>query len=468
MTRSGRQPRPSWPSTVAGLFSGIFAFFVVPGQDVRAVLYEPRLWLLAAFVVCWAVAAFVSDRETSLRDLPRKFATLPIYERLLLAYMGAMVLASLLSPVPGFAFLGDSITLTGSLFQFLLFGIFFVFRRISNPESVLRALAACTLALALINVAESLGARPALVFFPETYSDAYPRAGIGRESVIVGLYVLLAGMASASVLQPRISRGLAYAWLLAAFVGVALNPGKAGWLAILAVLVLVLVAAVVTRRQRVLLNLVACVAAAALVSLSVSGLAARIGVSGPGLEERVATSTTLETRLLLWKASWRMLLERPLLGWGDDNFKLEVFDHLSSQEAARLCRLEYGVLPEHETRAFGNVCMMQDEDGNLIGLTGIDYIWPHNILAQIAVSHGVVGLGLFVAFLVSLAVAVAHGGQGRWVWLVGPAGFLVYLMGFFYIVPIAPYFWLCLGIASNPAISSRPQHGSPLARPACA
>ena len=40
-------------------------------------------------------------------------------------------------------------------------------------------------------------------------------------------------------------------------------------------------------------------------------------------------STTAQTRLITWKSSWQGFLERPMFGWGSENF-YQVFPELES------------------------------------------------------------------------------------------------------------------------------------------
>lgn len=85
-------------------------------------------------------------------------------------------------------------------------------------------------------------------------------------------------------------------------------------------------------------------------------------------------------RIYLWRAGWDMLKERPVLGWGPGTYK----------EASPPYRQPYAQFVQHEglPRGFQTDCH------------------AHNLYLQTALDTGLVGLGLFLAFMGSALWAV--------------------------------------------------------------
>ncbi len=83
-------------------------------------------------------------------------------------------------------------------------------------------------------------------------------------------------------------------------------------------------------------------------------------------------------RVMVWKVGWRMIKERPLLGWGFGSFNVLYLDHLADFFNSPENMKEYAHLAEQ----------------------GIDYV--HNDYLQTWIELGVVGLALFAWFVISL------------------------------------------------------------------
>lgn len=429
-------------------FVPTFLLFVLPGSDFTEVLYVPRLVVLYGYLGIWTTTQVFRCRELRLRQILQRLWRRPWFERSLIAYTLVVVGSALLSPLPGDAYFGDPISMTGAFFQVALILVYFSYRQIVIVNNITTSLYVSSLCILALLIAETLGLRLHELLLPDNYTGAYPSAGIARSSVLGGLCSLFVGLAMREVyIDPKSS--LAWPWLVSALISVGITAGYAAVVSVYvcaAVLILVLLV-----RHRVW--------AAVLVGLTVvttvnvvPTATHRLSDVLPWLEPRLSgvgygDTTTLKTRFILWKAAVRMAVDRPIVGWGDDNFKLEVFNYLDETESETLCRLELGVPDDQSIRTFGNLCAMSDKEGRFLGIMPVTYLSPHSILFTVLVSHGLLGLGLiglfFAGFFGSLMkVAVPLGIAAT----LPVTAFGIFLLGFFYIVPTAPIFWVVIGI----------------------
>jgi O-antigen ligase len=120
----------------------------------------------------------------------------------------------------------------------------------------------------------------------------------------------------------------------------------------------------------------ACIFAAQLSSRARRGLLAGfvgVAVAGficlslvPGLHARLMQSQNQATRWFMWQGAARMILDRPIFGWGSGMFLPHFADYKPT------AAMEYGLL--------GNIT-----------------IYPHNELLLVAVEGGLIALGLYLA-----------------------------------------------------------------------
>ncbi len=78
----------------------------------------------------------------------------------------------------------------------------------------------------------------------------------------------------------------------------------------------------------------------------VLGIVGGIGwtqIRGVGGQKELASSTSMESRLLFWKAALGGIRERPVFGWGGGNFDYYWPLFLSPSEQEQILRLELGV-----------------------------------------------------------------------------------------------------------------------------
>lgn len=93
-----------------------------------------------------------------------------------------------------------------------------------------------------------------------------------------------------------------------------------------------------------------------------------------GLSERIHDEGSVDFRFALYEASWELFAERPLLGWGMNQAPTRIRERL-------------------------------------VGREGVEASTPHNTYVELALEHGLVGLGLWV-FVIARLLAIGRGLRG--------------------------------------------------------
>lgn len=209
--------------------------------------------------------------------------------------------------------------------------------------------------LIFIAVASGVGAT-ALVFpryiLDENLGIHADRArGPFLQAVANGVSLNLLGLLAVNAMRRGRLRG-AFAWLLmAAFpVAIVATKTRAVWLSFTASAIAVLF---LYRRARRLIA-VAAIAAALAVSM----------FSNDSLRERVQDESPVEYRMAVYEAGWHMFTEKPVLGWPAGLIQSELFQRVSGFK--------------------------------------VDAFYFHDTYLEIAVQHGLLGLGLYVWIIVDL------------------------------------------------------------------
>ncbi|TDE86980.1 O-antigen ligase family protein [Deinococcus sp. S9] len=171
------------------------------------------------------------------------------------------------------------------------------------------------------------------------------------------------------------------------------------------------------------------------------------------------STQTLQTRLYLWQAAWRAAQARPLLGWGDETFSSEVYNHLSPQEISALLVLELGLdKGYHAEPAWPGFYLINPikKDRQFVHVI---YVHPHNVWMDELYAHGFVGafLGLLTG-IVYLRKVWQQESSALLPLLVAVLPYLVFLTAWFYVVTVTPLFFLLLGTALADVTRSRPEH----------
>ena len=122
----------------------------------------------------------------------------------------------------------------------------------------------------------------------------------------------------------------------------------------------------------------------------------------------------------IWKCTWKIIGEHPIFGGGPGSF-VSLFEPYN---------------PGYEALLGGEAT--------------VDF--PHNDFLSVAACTGLVGLALYLAFLITLAVRcirAAYRCPVLLIFLGGMAGYLVYSFFVFSIAVVSPLFWVLAGLADK-------------------
>ena len=213
----------------------------------------------------------------------------------------------------------------------------------------------------------------ALLFLFDLKSFIFPRfildEGIGihadrargpfLQAVANGVSLNLLGLFALDMFRRRrLSRVLSVVLLVSAPLALLATKTRAVWISA----ALSVIAVAVFSRNRRLRNAAVAVCALAAFAGGITGLYQRRSGS---LGDRLADRSPVEFRLGMYRAGWEMIVEKPLLGWGGDQ-------------------------------------AIQAELGRQVTTFHPEYYVFHNTYLDLAVAHGLLGLGLYVWLFVSL------------------------------------------------------------------
>ena len=387
-----------WPA-YAFLFPLVFlpASATDPNADFRVRVYLTLVALAGGLLLEWS--AHPEARLANIFAIPKAVKNNPV-PALALAYGTWTLVASLFSETP-------ALSLTGSLFQqldsaLLTFGFTVIFALIyaqakRDSSLVPRLSWAVVFAAGLLVVlalAEIFLARP-LVHVGAT-PDTLPLATFPGAGHLAGFFVLAAGIALAYG-YGRYLYALLMVGALALSIG--LTPNRT------AIAALVVGSFVGFRvPKRLLLGFVV------VVGCYFAGSFLRLPnpeTNTVSEKYRINDSTTLSTRLILWKAALKGTTVQPLTGWGGGQFHNHFDELVSRDDLERFLQLELGYrrlvdVVDLSSGEHGYLVETREGEETYYRFLGIKV---HNQFLDVAVLYGLVGLALYLALL---ALVVPH------------------------------------------------------------
>lgn len=332
------------------------------------------------------------------------------------AFGAALVVAALASPAPRIGLIGVGGSSQSAVFFVVLACVWAAGRFASEQarslaQPVLLACLGLHLLVGVLQVGYGIDSGPLATFSGRG-------SGLAANPVYFGALMTFGVVVSAW----RLFSARSMAWMLVLALssfGVSLSGSRVAF----ASCVVVLVALGIMRRPvawpRVVLGVIVGVASSEVFSRIVG---ARTSL------ERVATGGD-DGRLSVWSFGVRAFLDRPLLGWGPDRFRIAIQDHVSDS------------------------FVIQNDAIGRVGWTD-----PHNLVLGIAVGSGVLGLSA----LVVLAAVLARTTSGP---LAAAAAAVVvtWLLQPLFIIT-APIVALLLGMASNDHVPDIGERGRVLRR----
>lgn len=443
------------------LFIPLFCFALWPAASTvpQASLYPLRFWLLLGLVFFGTLGAVaLQGRGMTVTEYVRRHPPrLSLLGGLALLYAFWVSLSAAASPLPWIAWLGQPYSQFGALMLLLCLGGAALYARHAPVELVIRACALSTLAMFVLATAEAVGWRP-LAHLISSPRMTYPAVTVGLRQHLGGWFAIMA-LAPAFFFRQRPRTLWFWLWLLSGLLGVALATNSAATLGVGMGLALWLLVGLLRKSWH--LPLLATVFfAVSMLGLPplVTALNQALHLPAPQFKDYRSTQT-LQTRLYLWQAAWRAAQARPLLGWGDETFSSEVYNHLSSQEISALLvselGLDKGYYAEPAWPGFYLVNSLKKERQ----FVNVIYVHPHNIWVDELYAHGFVGafLGLLTG-IVYLRKIWRREPSALLPLLVAVLPYLVFLTAWFYVVTVTPLFFLLLGTALADVTPSRPEH----------
>ena len=181
------------------------------------------------------------------------------------------------------------------------------------------------------------------------------------QAVANGVSLNVLGLMALNAFRRKRLRGVPAFVLIAALpLAILATMTRAVWFSFSASLVLVPIVSGSARLRRCCLTLVAIGIGSAILSFFTGNISST-------LTDRAEESGPVEIRMAIYRASWEMIREKPLLGWGQNQMPMEVTRRM----------------PDYH----------------------LDAYWAHNTYLEILVEEGLIGLALYVWMMVSLLLS---------------------------------------------------------------
>ncbi len=319
---------------LAGTLMALFTPLVVLGGILNPFNSPKALLFMAAVQFIFYIWLFLAFHRPQYR--PELNPVL----LLLAAYTAALTLSTIFGADPVASFWSEHGRLTGLLFQLHLFAFFLVLSSVFKSEGEWRFLIGTAVAIAVLvslwGLADNFGL--------EWVIRVYDSAGIVSEQArtlsggastfgntsFLGTYLLFNAffalfLFAGSAWQGRIPWALAFLLIAA---GLLLNPGgramKGAFIAGLIIAGLLYLA--FCHRRRPVMVAARVFLGAALISGLFFGLTAFW--EGSFAQRQVFSLQGMPGRMINWQSAWQGFLERPLLGWGPENFEIALQRHI--------------------------------------------------------------------------------------------------------------------------------------------
>lgn len=405
-----------------------YPLLVWPLTPSREASYGLKLILAVGALLVGALACLWQYRHLTLGQILLRGSSYMLQQPgLLLAitYAGWTLFASAWSPFPALSLTGSPDDYTDGALAEVVFAALFCLAYLSARKYPRPTLSGVTTGLLLAGGLLTLGALVETftargIYYPVAPTDL-PMVTFPGKGHLAGFLTFVSPLAwSNPFVALLLGLGLGLTYTRAAFLGAFL-----AWLWAFRL--------PLSRRGLILAGAALC--GGLLLGL---GLASQKGTRGG---KEFGSSTSLESRLLLWKAAIGGIRERPLTGFGGGVFHLYSPKFLSEEDLGRLVRLESGYrLLERK----GSALLVEDEKGRriLLRLSGLK---AHNELLDKAVAWGIPGAAMFLALVLGGVVRGLSGSPHTLRMVLALVAYALFL-GLWYLPPEAGgAFWATLG-----------------------
>lgn len=415
-----------------------------PSDDPRFAFSQGRVWLV--ILSLGAMLLLHVTRPNKIKGALRLlFSRARPFNAALLAWWGAVLVSDVLAPDALLAFKGSAWGQMGGGQLGLCVLLFYAGQLARLEGRHWRALSIGLGVMVALALLEAVGFRP-LTWLPT--ADPYPTTTIGQRGHLAGLFAAAAGIAAYR---------RAYPTLLLAGLGIALCNNTSALIAFIAVAALALILDK-GKDWRPLLGAAVITALAFIGTPDFTKATCRaLGNTANCIETKklgVSDAPSLGVRVQFWRASWGMFKERPVLGWGDEQYEARWLTYLPVQEQRPLIESITSVPKDAKLMGtFPDYFYVSPSKG--MGFISVSNIHPHNVFVEELQNHGLVGFSL-AALTVLLLLRVDRRLS------LALAGYGVYLAAWFFLFAVLPIFALLMGTL----VSARLHDSSPEVLPA--
>ena len=313
------------------VFPLIYGILLWPFENAALIFTTPRLILVFFFIIVMPIIKVRNNKTTHLKDLPGNFAKQPKYVWALLLFTLSIIPSVLLSPDVGHALFGSIDFQTGGLFIFTISIIFLIYS--TGPMVPNYGLILLGIILNVVVILEYIGFRP-LSFVTSAYhplSTSFPAATIGHRGQLAGLLVLFPLLALAWF-RKKYTDWKFYSLFTLSIAGLGCTTNSSALIGLVAALSVFCFIKFKDLGLKIIPIII-------LVMISynsyqyfkpLNSYFYELGwVSAKSDAKSIEDTTTLSTRLILWKAAIRMFEVRPVFGWGPQLFNQYWFSYFT-------------------------------------------------------------------------------------------------------------------------------------------
>lgn len=435
------------------IFIPAYTFIVVPRLNRSIVdnLYDIRLYLLIALSLVGLLVYFsqISQGRSLFSSLLHEVKKSDWLSRCVFLYLLSINVSALLSPLSGYAFLGHPGSQFGTIMLILSYSAALVYYRFSERVLVLKTIMFTTIAMGILAVIEAIGFRPFVQWLHSPLAQ-YPLTTVGLRQHLAGWFSIVA-LLPIFFYRERAKDTLFWVAMVLGLLGIALTTSSAASIGVGVGLLIYMLWGIMSKYWKIPVLLLSLflifVSYAPNTSKSIAHF---FRLNPPGFKD-YNSDVTLKTRLYLWKSAFNLTLKRPIFGWGDETFPYYAFDGLTYAEGEDLIRKEKGFNSHYVIKHRGSsyIAYRDDFPPNTPGRDGqygtLLYVRAHDLFFDELYAHGFLGFLIFLSliFLYFKRLYVNYGKDFIFLLIVLlPYG--IFLMAWFYIVPLAPIFMILL------------------------
>ena len=416
-------------STIATLFIIVFTAFAPPSSDPLISYWGARYYLLIFCGLSLAIYGAIFYKEESIKII--KTIWQETGNRFLILWLILSLISCILSANPYISFWGTPTVEMGWIHQFLCVILFFLAQKIKLERKHWTWLSISLLLMVMLTLLEAIGFRP---LFWLSNSTAPPATTIGQRGHLAGWFAVAAGVSLYRNAWPSLvfagvgivlcnNTASLLGFVVASFLWMCLNfKNYSSIIKLFIINIFFLVSfSIYSQNNKILCD-----------KMSLT----HCTYNKQGVESNI---NSLHDRVVFWKAALKMFAERPLLGWGNEQFEGEWFDFVPKAEQDSLAKVLIGVPKDVKIIRVENSNLYVYMAGKNMTTGIVSNPHPHNFFIEELQSHGVLGF-------LSLIFALMYLLKNKPRLLIASAPYAVYLLGWFLLISVAPIFSVFMGI----------------------